>query len=64
MSTCEVLLVVGSAVSMFPGAIYASEAINRGVIAAEFNTCPSSKVELHYFFEGPCSKTVPETLGL
>lgn len=64
ISTCEVLLVIGSATSMFPGAIYASEAINKGAIAAEFNTSPSSKVDFHYFFDGPCSRTVPEALGL
>ncbi|KAJ8727677.1 hypothetical protein PYW07_001796 [Mythimna separata] len=64
MSTCEVCLLVGSAASMFPGAIYASDAIKNGAIVAEFNTSPTENVELHYFFDGPCSKTVSEALDL
>ncbi|KAJ8733184.1 hypothetical protein PYW08_001482 [Mythimna loreyi] len=64
ISTCEVCLVIGSAASVFPGAIYASDAIQRGAIAAEFNNSPSSIVEFHYFFEGPYSRTVSEALGL
>lgn len=62
MLNCEVCLVIGSASLMFPAAIYATEAKDRGAVIAEFNETANDKVPFDYFFGGPCSISVSEAL--
>uniref|UniRef100_A0A2A4J8L1 Deacetylase sirtuin-type domain-containing protein n=2 Tax=Heliothis virescens TaxID=7102 RepID=A0A2A4J8L1_HELVI len=63
MSKCDVCMVVGSSL-MFPAAMYAPEAMNRGAIVAEFNSDPNRKWNFHYLFQGPISQIVPEALNV
>ncbi|XP_032512836.2 NAD-dependent protein deacylase-like [Danaus plexippus] len=65
MSTCDICLVVGTSSVVYPAAMFAPQAAQRGAIVAEFNLEPTPTTsEFHYYFEGPCGKTLPVALNI
>lgn len=64
MSTCDVVLVVGTSSLVTPASLFAPMAALRGPILAEFNIekTPASP-EFSYYFEGPSGKTLPIALS-
>ncbi|OWR47681.1 putative Sirtuin 5 [Danaus plexippus plexippus] len=65
MSTCDLCLVVGTSSVVYPAAMFAPQAAQRGAIVAEFNLEPTPTTsEFHYYFEGPCGKTLPVALNI
>ncbi|XP_026322002.1 NAD-dependent protein deacylase-like [Hyposmocoma kahamanoa] len=65
MSTCDVCLVVGTSSVVYPAAMFAPQAAQRGAIVAEFNIEPTPATpDFHYYFEGPCGTTLPQALAV
>ncbi|XP_047528854.1 NAD-dependent protein deacylase-like [Vanessa atalanta] len=64
MESCDVCLVVGTSSVVYPAAMFAPQAAQRGAIVAEFNIEPTPATpDFHYYFEGPCGKTLPVALS-
>ncbi|XP_045765595.1 NAD-dependent protein deacylase-like [Maniola jurtina] len=64
MSSCDVCLVVGTSSVVYPAAMFAPQAAQRGAIDAEFNIEPTPATpDFHFYFEGPCGTTLPTALS-
>ena len=64
METCDVCLVVGTSSVVYPAAMFAPQAAQRGAIVAEFNIEPTpATTNFHYYFEGQCGSTLPIALA-
>ncbi|KAJ8727678.1 hypothetical protein PYW07_001797 [Mythimna separata] len=64
MHTCDVCLVVGTSSVVYPAAMFAPQAAERGAIVAEFNLEPTPATpDFHFYFEGPCGTTLPVALA-
>ncbi|XP_023940792.1 NAD-dependent protein deacylase sirtuin-5, mitochondrial [Bicyclus anynana] len=64
MSSCDVCLVVGTSSVVYPAAMFAPQAAQRGAIVAEFNIEPTPATpDFHFYFEGPCGTTLPKVLS-
>lgn len=67
LEACDACLVVGTSSVVYPAASFAPRLLQRGVVVAEFNIEPKHNrnlSELEYYFEGPCTKTIPEVLSV
>ncbi|XP_045447061.1 NAD-dependent protein deacylase-like [Melitaea cinxia] len=65
MASCDICLVVGTSSVVYPAAMFAPQAAQRGSIVAEFNIEPTPATpDFHYYFEGPCGATLPTALSL
>ncbi|KAI5646594.1 sir2 family domain-containing protein [Phthorimaea operculella] len=65
MSTCDICLVVGTSSVVYPAAMFAPQAAERGAIVAEFNIEPTPATpDFHFYFEGPCGTTLPQALDI
>ncbi|XP_041970237.1 NAD-dependent protein deacylase-like [Aricia agestis] len=65
MARCDVCLVVGTSSVVYPAAMFAPQAAQRGAIVAEFNIEPTPATpDFHYYFEGPCGTTLPQALDI
>ncbi|XP_006463938.1 hypothetical protein AGABI2DRAFT_187357 [Agaricus bisporus var. bisporus H97] len=63
MSTCDMLLVVGTSSIVRPAADYAAQVKKNGGIVAVFNLGHSKgEEEADFVFIGPCEETLPEVL--
>lgn len=65
LETCDLCLVVGTSAIVYPAAMFAPQVAARNVPVAEFNieSTPNTEVD-SFYFEGCCTKTLPEALGL
>ncbi|CAL7933259.1 unnamed protein product [Xylocopa violacea] len=63
VENCDICLVIGTSSIVYPAAMFAPQAAQRGVPVAEFNleTTPATR-HFQYHFEGPCTVTVTEAL--
>lgn len=65
MSTCDLCLVVGTSSVIYPVAMFAPQAAERGTIIAEFNIEPTPATpDFHFYFEGRCGITLPQALAV
>lgn len=64
MTTCDVVLVVGTSSLVTPASLFAPMASLRGAIVAEFNIAKTPATpDFSYYFEGPSGKTLPIALA-
>ncbi|XP_016913637.1 NAD-dependent protein deacylase sirtuin-5, mitochondrial [Apis cerana] len=65
VENCDVCLVIGTSSIVYPAAMFAPYVAQHGIPVAEFNleTTPATSY-FEYHFQGPCTVTVPEALGL
>jgi len=62
---CDVCMVVGTSSVVYPAAMFAPMAAQRGVPVAEFNMEETPVTHsFGYYFSGPCGTTLPEALQL
>ncbi|KAF7995600.1 hypothetical protein HCN44_006707 [Aphidius gifuensis] len=61
---CDICLVIGTSLIVYPAAMFAPRVSERGVPVAEFNLEETDKtINFQYHFKGPCTTTVPEALA-
>lgn len=64
LQDCDCCLVIGTSSVVYPAAMFAPQLAKRGVCVGEFNIEASAATNaFQFYFEGPCSKTVPVALG-
>ncbi|CAD0197415.1 unnamed protein product [Chrysodeixis includens] len=64
ISSCDMCLVVGTSSVVYPAAMFAPQAADRGAIVAEFNIEPTPATpNFHFYFPGECGKTLPLALS-
>lgn len=65
METCDLCLVIGTSSVVYPAAMFAPMAAERGVPVAEFNTneFPANDI-FQFHFPGPCGNTLPKALRM
>ncbi|CAG9855019.1 unnamed protein product [Phyllotreta striolata] len=65
IDTCDLCIVVGTSSVVYPAAMFAPSAAERGVPVAEFNLNEEPADEKFSFhFPGPCGSTLPRALGV